>query len=108
MSTGGNARSGPSTFACANLLTGAILTAMATTTTRRRLTGPMSQRLRTARVNAGYTQQEIADLTGMSLKSVNNYENARYAGNRKAIYVRAWAGICGPRVQGDLGRPHTL
>lgn len=61
----------------------------------RRLTGPMSKRLRAAREDALLTQQQLADLIGMSLKSVNNYENPLYEGARKAVYVREWARVTG-------------
>lgn len=65
----------------------------------------MSQRLRTARVGVGLTQQDVADQTGMSLKSVNNYENPNYTGARKAIYVRAWAELCGRQFKEIWGTP---
>jgi transcriptional regulator with XRE-family HTH domain len=55
----------------------------------------MSKRLRAAREDANLTQRQLGELIGMSLKSVNNYENPLYAGHRKAVYVREWARVTG-------------
>lgn len=80
---------------------------MATSTpTRRRLTGPMSQRLRTARMALGLTQQDVADQLDISLKTVNNYENPNYAGARKALVVRAWASLCDRQFKELWGTSH--
>ncbi len=68
---------------------------MPTTT---RLSGPMSGRLKTIRLDAGLTQQDIADATGLALKTVNNYENPQYAGARKFVNVQAIATLCGRDV----------
>lgn len=64
-------------------------------TTRPRLTGTMSQRLRQAREAAGLTQQDVARLVGTALKTVSNYENPTYTGARKAYIVREWAEVTG-------------
>lgn len=64
-------------------------------TTRTRLTGPMSQRIRTARNGAGLTQHQLADITGLALKTINNYENPLYPGKRKKLYIQAIAAACG-------------
>lgn len=77
---------------------------MPTVTPTRRLTGPMSKRLRAARVEAGFTQQELADRIGVVLKTVNNYENHKYPGARKIIVVRAWAQTCGRDFEDIWGR----
>jgi transcriptional regulator with XRE-family HTH domain len=55
----------------------------------------MSRRLKAARTDAGFTQQDLADLTGIALKTVNNYENSTYARARKPYVVRTWAEACG-------------
>lgn len=65
------------------------------TTTLTRLEGTMSQRLRTSREEAGYTQQALADLIGTCLKTIHNYENRSYAGARKKIVVGRWAELTG-------------
>lgn len=64
--------------------------------TKTRLTGmPLSMRLKTIRNDAGYTQQELAEGTGICLKSVVNYENPRYGRARTKSAVRVWAQFCG-------------
>lgn len=65
----------------------------------------MSQRLRTARVAAGLTQQQLADAIGASLKTVNNYENPNYAGARKPYVVREWAELTSHTFEQIWGRP---
>lgn len=53
----------------------------------------MSGRLRTARLDAGLTQQDAAFATGLALKTINNYENPHYAGARKYVNVKALADL---------------
>ena len=36
----------------------------------------LSERLRSARINAGLTQQSVAEMSGIGYKTINNYENA--------------------------------
>lgn len=55
----------------------------------------MSKRLRAAREEARFTQQQLAAVLGVHLKTVNNYENPNYAGARKSYVVKAWAEVCG-------------
>ena len=67
-------------------------------TTLTRLSGPMSGRLRTARLDAGLTQQDAAFATGLALKTISNYENSDYAGRRKYVNVQALAALYGRDV----------
>lgn len=67
----------------------------------------MSQRLRTARVQAGLTQQELADKIGVHLRTVSNYESHEYHRGRKGYVVQLWAIACDvdPKViQTDRGQ----
>lgn len=68
---------------------------MTTRTRSKRLSGPMSARLRQARTEAGLSQQHVATAIGVVLKTVNNYENPNYAGARKRYVVKEWAELCG-------------
>lgn len=77
---------------------------MAATTHRQRITGPIWDRLRIARDNAGLTQQELAERLEVALKTVNNYENPRNLGTRKKPTVRAWAAECGASFTTLWGR----
>lgn len=63
----------------------------------------MSARLRAAREGAGLTQQQIADATGASLKTVNNYENPKYLGAKKLYILRDWAELCGRNIEEITG-----
>lgn len=55
----------------------------------------MSLRLRDARITAGLSRRQLAELTGLSERTVNYYEDRTYARRRKATYVRAWAQATG-------------
>jgi transcriptional regulator with XRE-family HTH domain len=68
---------------------------MPTTTTRKRLTGPMSRRLLSARNEAGLSRKALADHIGISERAVAYYEDPKYGRARKPIVVRAWAEACG-------------
>jgi transcriptional regulator with XRE-family HTH domain len=74
-------------------------------TTRTRLTGPMSRRLRQSRLAAGLTQQQLADEVGASLKTINNYENDAYPRARKRYIVREWADATGRTFDELWGPP---
>lgn len=63
----------------------------------------MSERLRAARIEAGFTQQQLADLVGIHLRSVVNYENVDYHGARKPLVVKAWAATCDRSPEEFLG-----
>lgn len=65
-----------------------------TTPTRVALRGTMSQRLKVSRNIAGLSIRQMAEATGMSKRAVAYYEDPDYTGNRKAVYVRAWAQAC--------------
>lgn len=61
-----------------------------------------TDRLRKAREAAGFTQQQLAEITTISLASIKNYE----AGKRipKPLYIRAWAEATGvPAVWLETG-----
>jgi DNA-binding XRE family transcriptional regulator len=73
----------------------ARMRAMPTTPTRKRLTGPTSGRLLSARNEAGLSRKALADLIGISERAVAYYEDHTYARARKPIVVRAWAEACG-------------
>lgn len=78
------------------------------TTTPKRLTGPMSRRLHDARVDAGLSRRALAELVGISERTVNYYEDSTYSGKRKPIVLRAWADVTGRRIEevsGPSDRP---
>lgn len=75
------------------------------TPTHRRLTGPVSKRLHTARTSTGLSRKALAELVGMSERAVNYYENPDYPGLRKPIYLRRWAEVCGYTYEEIAGRP---
>lgn len=45
--------------------------------------------LRAARINAGYSKKEVADVLGVSLGSINNWENGRTEITANALSVLA-------------------
>lgn len=75
-----------------------------TTTTPKRLRGPMSRRLHDARVEAGLSRKALAALIDVSERAVNYYENPLYTGKRKPIVVKAWAEATG-RTPEELSGP---
>lgn len=75
------------------------------TARRKRLTGPMSKRLRTAREDAGLSRAQLAEITGLSPKTIFNYEDPSYARNRKAAFVRSWADGTGRTFEDLWGGP---
>ena len=66
---------------------------------KRRLTGPMSRRLRLARIDAGLSRRALSKLVGISERAVNYYEDPSYARARKPIVVRAWAQATGRQFE---------
>lgn len=54
----------------------------------------MSLRLRDARTTAGLTRKQLADLAGLSERTVNYYEDKNYRRSRKPSFVRLWAEAC--------------
>lgn len=70
----------------------------------------MSRRLHDARVEAGLSRRALADLVGISERTVNYYENPAYSGKRKPIVIRAWAEVTGRQLEevfGPAGRPFS-
>lgn len=65
------------------------------TITKTRLTGPMSLRLRDARITAGMSRRELAEVVGMSERAVNYYEDRNYSRARKSSLVNLWAQATG-------------
>lgn len=65
----------------------------------------MSKRLRTAREDTGLSRRAFAELIGVSERTVNYYEDAKYFGKRKPIVVRAWAEACGRDFAEIWGAP---
>lgn len=61
---------------------------MPTAATKTRLRGPMSLRLRDARITAGLSRRQLARLTGIAERTINNYESADYKRHRKPSFVR--------------------
>lgn len=51
----------------------------------------ITDRLRKAREDMGYTQQQLATAAEISLRTVSNYENPEYDKERKRPFIRAWA-----------------
>ena len=53
----------------------------------------VSDRLRKAREERGLSQQELADASEgeLRLRTISNYERARYMGERKRSTLRIWA-----------------
>ncbi len=52
----------------------------------------LADRLRKARGDAGYSQAELADATGISRQSINRYETGRAVPDRPKLL--AWATAC--------------
>lgn len=75
------------------------------TTTQSRLTGPMSLRLRNARIQAGLSVKSLHLLTGISIRAINYYEDPRYSGARKSLAVKAWADATGRDFEELFGTP---
>jgi DNA-binding XRE family transcriptional regulator len=67
--------------------------------TKTRLTGPMSLRLRDARITAGLSRKGLAQLIGASERTVNYYESPAYGRARKSYIVRDWAEATGREVE---------
>lgn len=65
------------------------------TTAKTRLSGPMSLRLRDARITAGLSRRELAERTDIAERTINYYEDRTYSRRRKAAYVRAIAEATG-------------
>jgi transcriptional regulator with XRE-family HTH domain len=51
-------------------------------------------RLLMAREDAGLSQKELHDLTGISVRTISTYEDHRHTGRRNPIYVNAIADAC--------------
>ena len=61
---------------------------MPTAATKTRLRGPMSLRLRDARITAGLSRKQLAIRTGIAERTINYYENPAYKRHRKPSFVR--------------------
>ena len=70
---------------------------------KKRLTGPMSRRLRLARIDAGLSRRALSELIGISERAVNYYEDPSYARARKPYIVRAWAEATGRKFEDIWG-----
>lgn len=47
-----------------------------------------SEKLRTSRINAGLTQQQLADKLGVSLRTVTNYETGERYPKKRELYKK--------------------
>lgn len=47
-----------------------------------------ADKVRTARLEAGYTQQKLADVTGIALRTIQNYESGERLPKQKVYYTR--------------------
>ena len=78
---------------------------MPTKNPRPRLIGPMSRRLKAARVAAGLSRRQLAEQIDISVRAVNYYESPSYGRARKSYIVRDWAEACGRDFEEIWGAP---
>ena len=51
----------------------------------------VADRLRKAREEADMTQQQLAGRIDVSQRTISNYENGHYEGQRKPLVIKQWA-----------------